>query len=199
MSWSNCNHYNCFHPLWLRHSQRISWVYHCLTLKVLESIPAEVSLFFFKLIHSRLGMPLKASAGMLLMLLPAEQFLSAYTKGRKWLVVLCVIAAFPVWLWCFCTCNTFFPRDIALIVHSSIHFPLHFLSRVAGAQFRLTWGKRQPLFSHSRFQLDQQSPRSELVSIYFMCFLLSQNSRLIVCLKILCCKLITSICWLTVQ
>lgn len=33
----------------------------------------EVSWFFLRLIHSRFGMPLKASAGMLLMLLPAGQ------------------------------------------------------------------------------------------------------------------------------
>lgn len=48
------------------YSERVS-----ITLKALESIPAEVSLFFFRLIHSRLGMPLKAPAGMVLMLLPA--------------------------------------------------------------------------------------------------------------------------------
>lgn len=45
----------------------------CLTWKALASMPAEFSLFFLRLIHSRLGMPLKAPSGMLLMLLPTGQ------------------------------------------------------------------------------------------------------------------------------
>lgn len=35
-------------------------------------MPAEVSLFFLRLIHSNLGMPLKALAGMLVILLPGD-------------------------------------------------------------------------------------------------------------------------------
>lgn len=35
-------------------------------------MPAEVSLFFLRLIHSNLGMPLKALAGMLVILLPGN-------------------------------------------------------------------------------------------------------------------------------
>lgn len=47
-------------------------------------MPAEVSLFFLRLIHSNLGMPLKASAGMLVMLLPGGYIsLNQLTVGQK--------------------------------------------------------------------------------------------------------------------
>lgn len=66
------------------HYQRAGGWLLCLTLRALASMPAEVSLFFLRLIHSNLGMPLKASAGMLVMLLPGcYKSLSQLTVRQK--------------------------------------------------------------------------------------------------------------------
>lgn len=54
-------------------------------------MPGEVSWFFRRLIHSRLGIPLKACAGMLLMLLPAGQIsLLVYQSAFAEVCQLCV-------------------------------------------------------------------------------------------------------------
>ncbi|TNN60719.1 hypothetical protein EYF80_029063 [Liparis tanakae] len=58
-------------------------------VQALGSTLSEESLFFLRLTHSRLGMPLKASAGMLLMLLPAGQ------KSFSALLLLAVLLFLP--------------------------------------------------------------------------------------------------------